>query len=89
MFKKSKVLNDKKENGTRLDLVVDNTENIVKGIATEDGYDLGKISLNYRLVKVENNQTYYSCHFENGQVIQSKMVVLTVPISFGSNFSFL
>ena len=75
-----------KENGTRLDLVVDNTANIVKGIAKEEEFDLSEVNLNYRLVKVENHQTFYSCHFENGQTIETKMVVLTVPISSGLKF---
>lgn len=69
------------ENGKRLDLVVDDTSNIVAGIAAETSFDLQSVHTNHRLVKVTKQAAGYDCYFENGTVIQSKMVVLTVPIS--------
>ena len=39
------------------------------------------VRLNHRLIRVAKQATGYDCHFENGTVVQSKMVILTVPIS--------
>ena len=68
------------ENGKRLDLVVDDTSKIVSGIANETNFDLQSVLINHRLVKVTKQATGYDCHFDNGTVIQSKMVILAVPI---------
>jgi len=70
-----------KENGERIDLVVDDTARIVTGIANEEDYPLDTVKFNYRLVAINQTDDYYTCHFENGKIIEAKSIVLTVPIS--------